>query len=146
MARETSLWNWLSTARADLDGRLHMDRVENLLMSGWPDVEGCHDGSGFTIELKTGERPKRASTRVLAPDDIRPGQVPWLEARWSAGGCCYMLVQVGSGHRASRYLIPGKHAGRVANATETDLLLLSVIEDNACAVDVIRRASRVPRL
>jgi hypothetical protein len=146
VARETSLWDWLGNGRHDFGDELHMDRVENLLMGGWPDVEGCLSGSCFTIELKSKERPARESTRILAPDDIRPGQVPWLEKRWSAGGCCYMLVQVGGGHRASRYLVPGAHACLVAGATEDALLQLSVVPDDARAADVIRRASRVPRL
>lgn len=84
-----------------------MTRVENLLEEGWPDVEGCLEGKSFHIELKSAKRPKRETTRVLAPDDIRPRQPPWLKARWMAGGNAFWLVQVGERHRACRYLLPG---------------------------------------
>lgn len=120
MAREKSLWKWLSQARDhELVGDgLHMTRVENTLEEGFPDVEGCWDGGAFWIELKSVARPARETTRVLAPDDIRPKQPPWLTKRWCAGGNAFMLIQVGERSKARRYLIPGNITHLVAGMPE----------------------------
>jgi len=143
VAREASLWSWLNNARDDLDDTLHMGRVENLVEGGWPDVEGCLCGECFTVELKSKGRPRRESTRILAPGDIRPGQVPWLERRWRAGGAASMLIQVGSGHAARRYLVPGNLACMVAGAAEGELLSMSVIDPRESAVGVVRACAGI---
>ena len=65
MSRESSLWTWLSGARKRLKSQLHMDRVENSVMKGMPDVEGhLLDAGQFWMELKASERPVSPETPV----------------------------------------------------------------------------------
>lgn len=142
MSRESSLWKWLEQARlASEPGTLHMRRVENLVAEGDPDVEGCYRGGAFNIELKAAPRPARTTTRVLAPSDIRPKQVPWAKDRWAAGGQTYFLIQVGSSAQAARYLVPGNSVSKIVGATEEELFGLSIIERKARQLDIIALAA-----
>jgi hypothetical protein len=127
MARESSLWKWLLNGKdAFTDDLLHMTRIENLVDEGTPDVEGCLDGDAFWIELKSNARPKRETTRCIEPRDIRPQQEPWLKRRWNAGGNAWMLIQIGEGHNAKRYLVPGNRVWQVPNRTELELAKISL--------------------
>lgn len=111
MTREKYLWQWLSKARLYYRKALHMNRVENSVGAGMPDVEGYLSGSKngqFWIELKSGARPKDRTQPVRLK--VRDRQVAWHKRRRDAGQETWFLVQVGSGTKASRYLIPGKYA------------------------------------
>lgn len=144
MSRESSLWKWLQQAEKKLDFTpdLHWRRVENLVAEGDPDVEGCYKAVAFNIELKTAERPARPTTRVLGPADIRPKQIPWAKARWTAGGLSYFLIQVGSAYKASRYLVPGSpyNMNRLVGSTEEQLHEMSVIPPDADQVLILENA------
>lgn len=127
--RESSLWGWLRDGTSDCEW-LHMHRVENSAEEGCPDVEGCgrpdalgvNPGRTFWCELKSLDRPKRPSTPVMRmPRHISPGQVNWLERRWSVGGSAWLLVGVGEGRARARYLIQGCLARRAVDATEVGL-------------------------
>jgi hypothetical protein len=131
-ALEKNLWRWLAGSRKALadrvtGGRLHLCRVENSAAVGYPDVEGCYNGRSFHIELKTAERPTRPSTRLDA--NLSRAQALWLDRRWRVGGSCFVLLQVDSGPRAARYLIPGDLAERLADRldVEAGAALMSVL-------------------
>lgn len=145
MARESSLWMWLRSARYDLGPFLHMTRVENLVEDGTPDVEGCYDGDSFWCELKSVARPKRETTPCVTARHVRPRQVPWLAARWRAGGGSFFLIQVGEGHGARRYLVTGRLAHMVEGSTESDLAALDVANDLASPQEVVRRMAAYRR-
>lgn len=139
-ARENRLWKWLSGARKTFKLSLHMSRIENAVGSGMADVEGCLRGDQFWIELKSVARPARAST-PLRPK-FQPKQAPWLRRRVEAGGRAYVLVQVGSGSDARRYLIHGRLAEEVeAGRTEDWMYEASGIDPKASPEDVIRTAA-----
>ncbi len=126
---EKSLWKWLRKAQAELGDKLDMERVENGVVRGTPDVDGCLggllSGSHFKIELKTADRPARRTTPVRFRFQV--GQSEWLARRWEVGGRAWLLVQVGSGGNARRFLIAGYEAHRVeAGMTEEALLGLGV--------------------
>lgn len=102
--REASLWQWLSKAREPYGERLDIERIENSVGAGHPDVRLMVEGKHAYIELKTVARPARKTTGVLV--GLRLEQKEWAERYVKAGGrSCYLLVQVGSGHAAVRYLI-----------------------------------------
>jgi len=98
-----------------------------VLDKGTPDVEGWVSSvgnalrTGFQIELKTCERPVRRNTKLTVKIELE--QVEFLEDRSAVGGVCYVLLQVGSGADAGRYLIPGAYARGLLNRryTEADL-------------------------
>jgi hypothetical protein len=107
-AREGSLWQWLSRARYVHRERLDMERIENMLGSGHPDVRGVLSGDSFYIELKSVPRPTRKATIAST---IRKEQADWADRYIAAGGKAhYLLIQVGSGvGSAARYLIDATH-------------------------------------
>lgn len=106
--REASLWQWLSKAREVYGDRVDLERIENSIGAGHPDVRGLLEGAHFYIELKTVARPARSTTGILV--GLRKEQKDWAERYLKAGGrSAYLLVQVGSGHAASRYMIDAEH-------------------------------------
>jgi len=139
---ESGLWKWI---RRDTDyiEELDIGRVENMVAKGWPDVNGCWDGYEFWIELKV--VPKRPKTdRGGITVTFQSEQPDWLETRWRVGGACFVLVQVGMGHEAKRYLIPG-NCVYLFNGTVIDESLLdelSVCKPKDKARQIIKKARR----
>lgn len=133
MAKESQLWQWLSGARVALRGQLQMERIENLLGAGTPDVEGyvritdktmvTHNTEAqFWLELKSHERPARADTPIRFPLKDRENQIAFLRRRWDLGGNAFFLVQVGSGHERRLYLLAGDMGRQLqAGMTESDI-------------------------
>lgn len=140
---ESNLWVWLKKGGKQFRSRLHMNRVENMVLSGMPDVEGCLDDQQFWIELKCEPRPARSTTLVKA--HFRPAQIPWMKRRLKAGGLVSVLLQVGSGHDAARYLVHSGRADEMASGlTETELLRLAYARADAPAREIIYAASLRP--
>ncbi len=142
---ETDLWDWLKQSNVGSGRDLHMRRVENLVGVGDADVSGCYRGRYFDIELKTAARPARWDTVVLNPRNeyVRPAQKVWHRCRWLAGGNNFVLLQVGSGGEAIRYLLPGDLIRSIEDKTEDHLQRMSVawdLEGLCQPLDVIKRA------
>jgi hypothetical protein len=137
MALESSLWTWLAKARVALGDALHMERVENLLGAGTPDVEGFVSfeplpypnerlpfRGQFHLELKSSERPVRPMTPVRFKLRNREKQIAFMRRRWELGGNAFFLLQVGSASERFLYLAPGDLGARLqAGITESDLAL-----------------------
>lgn len=108
---EKYLWKWLKRAQLFYKQELHMNRVENGVGQGFPDVEGYLLGHGnFLIELKTATRPRKDG---IVRVKVRPEQIRWHLKRRTAGQTTWFLVQVGSGVRAMRYLLLGSQSTRL---------------------------------
>ncbi len=144
MTRETQLWSWLKKARLYYRMALHMNRVENSIGTGMPDVEGClENAKSFWIELKVSERPKRPTTNVKVKFQVN--QPEWLKRRWRLSGTAWLLVQVGSGSEARRYLIQGGLAQDVKDGVpEKYLQIMDVLKDEKSITPaiIIAKASR----
>ena len=127
---ESNLWSWyqVGTRRFRSLG-LHHTRVENGVASGTPDYEGCFRGHSWWSELKSSPRPRHKTDPVVI--DWRPGQQAWLYHRSRCGGRAYLFLQVGSGAKACRYLIPGRHAPFTDGLPEQDLAVLSLVNPKA---------------
>jgi len=126
MARESSLWDWLSKGRKELGDQLHVTRIENAVSAGMPDVEGylkLPDCEGqFWLELKSEERPAKPST--LLRFKVRQAQVDWINERWAVGGNVFWLLQVGSGPDRILYLAPGPLGPQLQRGvTESELAI-----------------------
>lgn len=136
--KESSLWKWLDKPLP----KLHLTRVEDLVNVGRSDVEGCLDGSAFIIELKVADRPARSRTPIRTQSEITTEQCDWLEARRAAGGLAWLLIQVGQGHEAKRYLLDGRVARKArAGLTEDRLEDLSVCWSKADSEGILRAAA-----
>jgi hypothetical protein len=92
---EQRLWDRMRDA---LSHEVRLERVENVVTTGMPDVVACVNGKVSWIELKSVEEfPSRATTPVLGnKSGLRQEQKNWHMdwARW--GGRSYVLIGVGS--------------------------------------------------
>lgn len=135
---EKNLWAWLKrgTERSRV---LDMERVENSVGEGTPDVDVCYKGIEFKIELKTGTVTKIHSyVRVK----FRPKQLPWIKRRTKTGGRCFVLLQIGR----HRYLIPGKlcEVFRRTDLTLGELEAVSLTSEKSSAIDVLEACAYYP--
>ena len=134
MALEKALWQRVKKggiALKLLGHRVVLTRIENMVDEGTPDVEGCvfpqtaMGGAQIWIELKSCDRPARASTPIRPK--VRPSQSDWHRERTAAGSRHhFVLIQVGEASQAKLYLIPGRDYDLIV-APEIDLELLSVL-------------------
>lgn len=91
---EKGLWVWLRDG-APRDAVL--ERIENIVSVGTPDVVGCWRGGSFVCELKSVEvRPTG-----LVDCELKPEQASFLRRWHAAGGRAFALVKVGD----RKYLI-----------------------------------------
>lgn len=143
VALESALWSRVKTGGTELRLRkhkVHLERIENGVGVGRPDVNGCIDGDTFDIELKSELRPKRATTFIRPK--VRQSQAVWMHERASAGcRTVWVLIQVGEYSGARLYLIPGTKYEDII-APESDLELMSVIDPKTPMADVLLRACR----
>lgn len=101
---EQRLWDRLRKAAA---GKLHTERIENLVGVGRPDVDTLVEGSFVPIELKqVAAWPARGSTKVLGREGLSQVQKNWHLNWKNWGGMSMIVVGVGeevfafSGERA----------------------------------------------
>ena len=117
--KETSLWKWLKAGADSLGHGAHLRRVENAVLTGDPDVEGCVGGAEFNIELKTCPEPTRTGGVLVR---ITEEQIYWHYRRRRAGGQSWLLVRVGSGAKARHYLLPGDDLSPLRKTVQEDWL------------------------
>lgn len=154
MARESSLWKWLSNARDSLRERVDLRRVEDSIGAGFPDVDGFLRGEpdpavrfhsvaereqyeresrwtfGFKIELKSHVRPARPATAIRFPLEKRRAQVAFMKRRYQMGEAAYFLLQVGEASDRLLYLAPGDAGERLrAGMNESELAILCATEN-----------------
>lgn len=145
MAIDGGIWNWLMPKCKLIDG-LHIERVENSVGSGRPDVNGCFKGSGFDIELKRGWDQKSNDHIKVKFQKSQPG---WLKKRWKVGGNAWVLIKVGMGAKMRHYLIRGCDIGStkvvgddlIWETNERHLSDISVIRTDATAEEIIKAAA-----
>lgn len=101
---EQRLWDRLRKAAA---GKVHTERIENLVGVGRPDVDTLVAGSFVPVELKQVEGwPVRAGTKVLGREGLSQVQKNWHLTWRNWGGTSLIVVGVGeevfvfSGERA----------------------------------------------
>jgi hypothetical protein len=98
MKDEASLWsNKIRPLIVNATIRCALDRIENGLAPGIPDVHYCLDGVSGWIELKNrAEPPKRASSIVFSGDHgLRNEQIAWLLRYHHAGGRAFIIAGIG---------------------------------------------------
>lgn len=142
MARESELWQRCKNGAKSLrqDGHLiDLQRVENLVGCGHPDVEGCIDGRQVWIELKSCSRPARPDTPIRPK--ARMSQEIWHAERVKSGcRCNWILIQVGEGSESALYLIPGNRYADI-KVPESQLKLLSAVPRHWSLSSILWRAA-----
>lgn len=70
-----------------------MERVENLLVDGMPDVNCCIEGKEFWVENKEPKEPKRLSTPLFGSNHkFSQSQLNWFLAQRRAGGNAFAFI------------------------------------------------------
>lgn len=70
-----------------------LERVENILVPGMPDVNGCISAAEFWIENKEPTEPKRASTPLFGSNHrFSQEQLNWFLKQQNAGGHAFGFV------------------------------------------------------
>lgn len=125
----------MSTREANVFARLRerimrpvdrMDRIENGLAAGWPDVNYCFSGYEGWIELKAPDAPVYETTALFGSNHpLSVEQANWFLRQHNAKGRAFLFIGT------ARYLllIPGKACidhKRINTATLAVLLAMAV--------------------
>lgn len=104
-----------------------LQRVENLVGEGMPDVHVSGPESECWIELKFAKRPKRATTRLLGNQGLRPSQINWHLKAGTKAMCTYILILDDLG---MLYLIDGRQAANINEWPQGECRKRSLAADN----------------
>ena len=94
MKPESKFWQVIRTNMPVRGDRL--DRIENSVGDGQPDVNGCLSAEDVWIELKAPTEPKRADTPLLGCGSNHPllqSQINWFARQAQAGGIAFVLIR-----------------------------------------------------
>lgn len=104
-----------------------MDRVENSVLSGQPDTNGCLEGEDVWIELKAPREPKRASTLLMTSNGNHPlmlSQINWMVRQRQAKGLAFILVRT---DRVMMLVDGTEHADNFNKWTVSEMMHNSII-------------------
>lgn len=95
------------------------DRIENIVVFGMPDINGCIEGNEFWIEQKSPTEPKRSTTRLFGSNHkISAAQINWFKRQTKSGGLAYVLIGTDK-----RWLLIGQEFINVINDMTLDQLI-----------------------
>ena len=95
-----------------------LDRVENIVGNGWPDVNGCFHNVEFWIEIKEPKEPKMLKTRLFGSNHkLSQEQMNWIKRQIYTGGLAYVYIDTGKW----RLLIGGSIADHINDMTLEEL-------------------------
>lgn len=116
---EQQLWDKMRKALVAVGG-IYLERVENLVSEGTPDVLSStkHLG-GFWVELKAQDvLPLRETSKVLGSKGLNPHQKNWHLDWRRAGGRSFILIGI---EQREFLLLPGLLHDAVNDMTITEL-------------------------
>jgi hypothetical protein len=119
-----------------------LERIENVLVPGMPDVNGCFDGREFWIETKQPREPVRASTPLFGSNhDLSQDQLNWFLRQRNAGGNGIIYVQT---DKLTRLFIGAEFADIVNEATLKSLQAMAFwnSRDNPSPLEARERLMR----
>lgn len=100
-----------------------IERVENVLVDGMPDVNFCFGSIEGWIELKQPTEPKRERTRLFGSNHkLSQDQLNWFKTQANAGGRAFVLISTDK----QWILIQGEFADYVNEMNMIELLTLSI--------------------
>lgn len=99
-----------------------IDRVENIVVTGMPDVNFCGNSIECWIEIKTPTEPKRKNTKLFGSNHkISMEQANWALRQIQAGGRVFFLIRTDKRWA----LVHGNEADYINDYTVADLILKS---------------------
>lgn len=123
---EQRLWDRMRKALGD---KYYLERVENCVVAGRPDIDLMLRGIVLPIELKAATYPKRPSTPVLGKDGLNQNQLNWWLKWRKHGGQGFIIVGVDQ----DLYMVPCKYSEEVNSYTRLDLEEFLVVWGNTAA-------------
>src|SRR5215510_6325359 len=100
-----------------------VDRVENILVNGMPDINFCADGVECWIEQKSPKEPRRPTTPLFGSNTrISQNQRNWFLRQCKAGGRCFFLICTDK----RWLLIAGNMADKINEMTITELMKIAL--------------------
>lgn len=100
-----------------------LERVENILVPGMPDVNGCINGKEFWIENKEPSEPKRGNTPLFGSNHrFSQDQLNWFLKQRNAGGRAYAFVWTDR----RGMLFQSKHADLLNTLTVSQMLQIAL--------------------
>lgn len=111
---EQRLWDRMRKA---LGQKYYLERIENGVSAGRPDVDLMWRGIVLPFELKVGTYPKRPSTPILGKSGLNQNQLNWWLTWRKHGGQGFILVGV----EQDIFLVPGKYSEQVNDFTHADM-------------------------
>lgn len=91
---EQRLWD---TMKRHCPKDIRLERVENAVGEGTPDVHYMKANHFGWVELKAPKRPRKATTRLLGNEGLRPGQRNWHATAAHFKLPAYVLIRDDSG-------------------------------------------------
>ncbi len=118
---ESQFWAHIRDTNKSLGA--YLERVENSVSLGMPDVHGVWELTSFWLELKVGED---LGDRIRARK-VRPEQVTWQMNYAALGGKVATLVRVRSGRSPLDYLVHPLNLERLKSGklAKADTLMLT---------------------
>ena len=112
-----------------IQGHDRLDRIENVVGVGTPDVNFCIDGVSGWIELKSPQEPVRPKSKLFSFKNnhkLNQDQKNWFLRERNAGGRSYILIMTDK----RWMLINGKHADDINDLTVGQLSFRAVWVSN----------------
>lgn len=120
---EQKLWD---SMRRQAPVNLWLQRIENRVAAGMPDIVCMFMRHTSWVELKAAKLPQRKETRVLGNDGLNQDQINWHILCYQQNCISFILVRDDA---MNLYLIPGRHAAIINSASQDMLQELSCAED-----------------
>ncbi len=109
---EKTAYQWLKEVIVESGDRI--DRLENLVSVGMPDVNACLAGHELWIEIKAPKEPVRSTTKLFGSNHkVSQDQANWMLRQIKAGGQCYFFVVTDK----QRFLMHGRLADDINSFT-----------------------------
>lgn len=138
---EQRLWDSMATHRPP---DFWLERVENIVAAGTPDVTAMTRGFISKIELKATTAPLRTSTRLLGEKGLSVAQIGWQRKAASLDLPVYTLIrEIGT---KELFMIPCTFANVVNDMSVSDLRAASVVKSQPSDWQEVFNVLRVPRL
>jgi hypothetical protein len=116
MSEKTS---YSTLRKAIMQPRDRIDRIENVVGTGMPDVNLVLSGVELWIEIKSPMEPKKDNTTLFGSNHpLSQDQMNWFKRQMRAGGKAFVYIDTDK----HRILINGTWADRINTMTVQELL------------------------
>ena len=121
--KEQRLWD---TFKRNRPPKFWLQRIENVVGDGMPDVVSMAPFQLAWVELKAPIKPKRETTQLMGKEGLSIGQVSWHLKAALKGQRSFVLIRDSSGEL---FLVPSAFAPRMNAATIGELRMMSVADN-----------------